>query len=62
MQNLRRRIQLQARRPLECKERVSKLVPFYRNGTKHFLRLVVSPLSNRDENIAAIVVFSEAWK
>ena len=41
------------------KERVSKLVPFYRNGTKHFLRLVVSPLSNRDENIAAIVVFSE---
>lgn len=53
---------MQARRPLECKERVSKLVPFYRNGTKHFLRLVVSPLRDRDENIAAIVVFSEAWK
>lgn len=40
-------------------ERVNDIVPFYYNGEERLLRLVVSPLRDREENIAAMIMFSD---
>ncbi len=40
-------------------ERISDIVPFYNKSGKRLLRLVVSPLRDREENIAAIVMLSD---
>ena len=41
------------------KEKIARIVPFYKNGEKIQLKLVVSPLRDREDDIAAIVMFSD---
>lgn len=41
------------------KEKLGMIVPFYKNGNTANLRLVVSPLRDRKDDIAAIVMFSD---
>ncbi|MCR5103379.1 MAG: PAS domain S-box protein [Eubacterium sp.] len=41
------------------KERIARIVPFYKNGQSVQLKLIVSPLRDRKDDIAAIVMFSD---
>ena len=42
------------------KEKIAEIVPFYKqDGSERQLRLVVSPLRDREDDIAAIVMFSD---
>lgn len=41
------------------KAKMSQIVPYYTQEGKKYLRLVVSPIRNREEDIAAIVIISD---